>query len=490
MASSVEWRQYPIYRGSSCAAGRRPGERMRLLAWPVLLWRALGPEYRRRRLNLFQRAVLGLLLAGRRTATEIAERLVLHRDFVALILVQLASLGLLDASHRPIPDRSAKALADDDDFDSDLVVGRVVSDPFSGQLWPRFVEREFTLTEVEVNAKGWPEVVSGSAGAPRRESAFVVAMPDRPHVEPPRADAILWATRQHRRGYDEQQGDALPPTRLAGARCLDVKPEHALVLLRVRVSSGEWTVDDPVDVGEHPFFQRMIDQRINDERKSGQASALSNWLVPRLEEADPTLGSLQATARRAAEDRLPQLATCRDGLLRERIFAMQRARLEAELIDSPADKHDDVAVKAQQALEHVVAAILRSDRHKSDVTRLHKEDEALNKQLYEACAHVCGFETPLPKTLVGARAGKVRHAFESREGSLRPLVLAALLGASARETHPFRSASRRCPGLLGVLDSVASARDPAAHGGKNSRQQDAVDVVEHTYQALEALLPE
>ncbi|MDP3277905.1 MAG: hypothetical protein Q8Q09_22160 [Deltaproteobacteria bacterium] len=490
MASSAEWRRYPIYRASPRAAGRRPGERVRLLAWPALLWRALGPEYRQRRLNLFQRAVLGLLLAGRRTAVEISERLVLHRDFVALILVQLASLGLLDASHRPISDRSAKALADDDDFDADLVVGRVVSDPFSGQLWPRFIEREFSVAEVEVNPRGWPEVVSGSAGAPRRESAFVVSMPDPPRVEPPSPDAILWATRQHRRGYDEQERDELPPARLAGAQCLDAEPERALVLLRVRVLSGEWTVDDPVDVGDHPFFQRMIEQRIDDERKRGKSSALSDWLVPPLEDADPTLGALQASARHAAENRLPRPAICGDQGLWERIVAMQRARLEADLVGSPADKHDDVAVKAQQALEHVVAGILREDRHRDDLTRLHKTDEALNKQLYEACAKECGFETPLPKTLVGARAGKVRQAFESRQGSLRPLVLAALLGASARETHPFRLASGRCPTLLRVLNSVASTRDPAAHGGQSPRQQETIDVVEHAYQALEALLPE
>jgi hypothetical protein len=151
--------------------------------------------------------------------------------------------------------------------------------------------------------------------------------------------------------------------------------------------------------------------------------------------------------------------------VRERLVAMQRAWLEASLDDAPADKWDDVLVKAQRAAER---ALRVAHEPWCAVTPplfmdLAESDKALNQQLLDAIAGELGFSTPLPPTLASVRRGKVQHAEDSGSGSLRPLVVLALLSAGRDRAHPLHRAARRHVDLLERLDRLAQARDRAAH---------------------------
>jgi hypothetical protein len=168
---------------------------------------------------------------------------------------------------------------------------------------------------------------------------------------------------------------------------------------------------------------------------------------------------------------------------------MKRAHLEATRADGPRDKQEDVVVKAQQAVEHLLCALVERARGR-DVLAVVTRDEEANAALYVAIARDCGFAGPLPKSLLGVRGGKVKSAYESRTGSLRPLLLAALLAARTRPDHALRGAAARSPGLLADLDELARARDPAAHGGGSKRQKVDLDrVLMVAFDAIEQLLP-
>ena len=89
--------------------------------------------------------------------------------------------------------------------------------------------------------------------------------------------------------------------------------------------------------------------------------------------------------------------------------------------------------------------------------------EPFNEELLNGVAGEYGFTTPLPPTLARVHRGKVLAAWENGRGTLRPLVLAALLEGRSRPEQPLRTAARREPKLLARLDRVACLRDPAAH---------------------------
>jgi hypothetical protein len=486
----ASWRDLPIVRFRPSTA-IEDGERVEWIFWPTLAWRVIGPRARPRALNLVQRAVLGMIVAGRRRADEIAEALCLHRELVALVIHELESMRALDAAQQPT--QAGKTLLTDDDDDHDeYVVARVFSDPFTGELWPRLVERDLPLLAAEENDRGWPVIVTGTRGSPQRDSPFVVEMPaDRIEREPSSSE-ILRAARIHARhlrdGEDNGEFDA-PPTRMGRASCIAARCEPMFLAVRVRVGGVDWSVDDPFGIGESPRMRRAIERRIAQERAKRGQSPLSKRFAPQVDAARAeTLRELQAHASFTVNQRLPALLRG-DDTLTERLVAMQRAHLEALQEGSPRDKHEDVVVKAQQAVEHMFCSLLERVRSRDDLVVL-SSNESFNATLYEGIARACGFEGPLPKSLLGVRAGKVKSAFESRMGSLRPLVLATLLGARERPDHPLRRAGARSPALLKRLDALASARDPAAHGGKRSRQTVALDdVMEIAFDAVEQLLP-
>lgn len=487
----ASWRDLSVvrFRPSTTIA---EGERIEWLLWPAFAWRVIGPVPRERELNLVQRAVLGLLIAGRRTADEIAGRLCLHRELVALVIHELEATRALDAGQRPTARGRALLAEGDDDTVDDVVVGRVFSDPFTGEVWPRLVERDLPLIALEENERGWPVITTGTRGAPRRDRAYAVEMPASPVVRVPTPIEILRAARLHARHLRDGDDDAEideRPSRLGRVSSLTNDRERLLLAVRVRVGADDWSVDDPFGVGESQRMRRAIERRIDAERARGGRSPLRERFVPQVDEARAqTLRELQKLAEFEVEERLPAVIRGHESLV-ERLVAMKRAHLEASQQGSPRDKREDVIVKAQQAVEHVFCGLLERSRGRDDVMVL-THDETVNATIYEEIARDCGFEVPLPKCLAGVRAGKVRHAVESRTGSLRPLVLACLLGARARSDHPLRLAGGRRPALLARLDALARERDPAAHGGRRRCQNlELDDVLEITFDTIEQLLP-
>ena len=79
--------------GTYLKFGERPHGSARAVLWPVWVHRVLYPEVTRARLNLFQRAVLGLIRAQVVRAEAIAELTNLHEDLVKLILAFLSKVA-------------------------------------------------------------------------------------------------------------------------------------------------------------------------------------------------------------------------------------------------------------------------------------------------------------------------------------------------------------------------------------------------------------
>jgi hypothetical protein len=99
------------------------------------------------------------------------------------------------------------------------------------------------------------------------------------------------------------------------------------------------------------------------------------------------------------------------------------------------------------------------------------QDRTAAKELFSGLAGVLGFSPDPPRTLVSVQPGKVVSALQHGVGSLRPLLLAALLAARDDEQHPLRSLARSDPGFLVQLDDVAGLRDGAAHAGQEDQDR-------------------
>ena len=117
----------------------QPYGRSEPLLWPVHVYRILYPEVQSKKLNLFQRAVLGLARAGCQVPQEISDLLGLHLQMVVLILAQCNSNGWIDSWSR-ITENGISLLDDDEDRSSNLKAGLLFRDAMSDSFWPRIID--------------------------------------------------------------------------------------------------------------------------------------------------------------------------------------------------------------------------------------------------------------------------------------------------------------------------------------------------------------
>ncbi len=434
---------------------RRP----RWVLWPASAWRVVAPRPRPRALNVLQRAALGLSMAGVQRAEDIGRKLLIATDLAAFILEELRGAGWVDAGHRPTQ-AGRRALEEDlREAVEDTSVGWVFTDPLTGQIWPRFHDGELPYAELERQEDRKPLLLSGTIGDPRRDPAFEIRLrpQDQAHVARPPAEDVLRAARAHRRQHDWED-EPVAADAPALQRVLFVLEEPTDCHLATRVwqpPAGDWQVDDPFGIGQSLRLRRWIEARMETD------PALRDWLesVVLGDVQDASLASLTTEATWLVDERggaamraLPQL--------HERLVAMQRAFLETKMDDCPDDKWEDVAIKAQRAAERAFLEV--REAHPAGLTL--SVDEEFNETLVNELAELAGFQVPLPASLARVRRGKVVHALESGSGSLRALVLVALLGTHDAE-HPLRRAAAEFPTLLHKLDELAATRDRAAHEG-------------------------
>lgn len=430
--------------------------------WPVLAWRVVAPVPRERALNFFQRAVLALARAGVVRVVDVAERLMIAPDLAGLVIQELRGLGSLDHSGGPTH-RGLQTL-DDIEFEppEDATFGHVLSDPFTGKLWPRFVTGDVPLADVEPDDEGWLVLLGGSAGAPWKDRTYSVTpgARDRLRITQPSAADVLRVARRTRRQRDLED-DARDIPRLQRVSFVDERPQpYWLAVCVRRHDSGDWMVDDPLGRGESIEARAQIEAVLDRHQELRRR-------IKRLvgdNSGAPSLTELQTRAAFDIEERLT-MAIRQHEPVRERLVAMQRAWLEASLEGAPADKWDDVLVKAQRAAERTLRVAHEPWCAATPplFMDLAESDKALNQQLLDAIAGELGFSTPLPPTLASVRRGKVQHAEDSGSGSLRPFTILALLSAGRDRAHPLRQAARRHVDLLERLDRLAQARDRAAH---------------------------
>ena len=465
----------------------RPKDRwsqQRYLLYPVRRYRVSSP-IPFRQVNILEKAVLGMCRAGVVEAAEIGRHLLIDKDLAALIVSQIADLQSVD-SRGNLTERGKKNLEDETSIAQDVKTGFIFQDPWTGDLFPRFVERE-QYADVRFNGSGFPELVLGTTGNPNYQSAF---MPQVKNIieRQPSPPEIIKAVLEHKKTLnnvrrsvggddDDWTFEKIPnidrvtfiddePTDLWLATCIYV-PED--------LSSGyPWNVCDPFGLGNSPWLLRKLERHLKNGTIPGLEKFLLNILSDRQKEPfnnfDDWLILADRKARLQVENKLSPAIRKWEELF-EDFVTLERSCIEAEKVtDSKIliDKLEDILTKSQKAAERLLKHFQQDYPTKGKAERL-SERRQLNHQTLNNYAKNAGFTQPLPPGLLSVDRNSIRKAADYGNGSLRALILATLLVTPDHSTHPLRLAAQACPDLLHLLDELAAKRNTAAH---NSNQGD------------------
>lgn len=457
----------------------------RFVLWPALMYRVVAPEVRDRRLNVIQKAVLGMCRAGTTNVQRIGERLHIHADLAAIVYLELRERRLLGANG--LPTEKGRELFEEETLESSrLVTGHVFQDPWSGDLWPRFIDR-LDYVELQQNPRsGFPDLVLGSKGKPRRERAFMVLPGELAIPAVPGALEIIRATLRHRsalrRAEAYEAADEDDTSAIAGSVALqrvalvDDQPTPVFVtsfLYLPESGDGEWHACDPFGLGVSPALRRALEREMR--TSAPLRSVLENMIGRSLDEQVEAQQRWVGEVRAAAIGNLEKALTvnARDLPQYEDLVALEYAHVEAGLLGASCPEHKlrELLGAARRALEGTFRAIF--DRHPPQqvwrrvyTDRRPVEDEAYCQGVYEASARAVGFRVPLPEALARVKPNHVKAACYPDGGwRLRGAIVAAVLAARDDRAHPLRRAAALEPRLLELLDDVARKAGGAVHAG-------------------------
>ena len=479
----------------------------RFVLWPSFMYRVVAPEVRDRQLNVLQKAVFGMCRAGVTTVDGIGARLHIHPDLAEIIAQELLQRGLLNKNG--LPSSKGNDVYAQETLDAGaLVTGHVFQDPWTGDLWPRFIER-LDYVELQQNpTSGFPDLVLGSKGKPRRERAFMVLADELPHPPAPTVSDILRATHRHRSALrrsesyessDEEDTFARASgTTLERVSLVDDHPTPVLVTTFIYLAetgdlAGEWHACDPFGLGVSPTLRRAIERetRSSTPLRAVVESMLGESLDLQREAQQRLVAEVRAMAF-ANIDNLLSLGA-RDLPQYEDIIALESARIEAELLGEccPEHKLRDLLGTARRALEATFQAIFDRTPPGQIWKRVYKQDRGRNVPIedfgwyYEAAAKSVGFNIPLPQSLAGVLPNHVKAAcYPSGGWRLRGAIIAALLAARESNLHPLRNAAAKEPDLLKLLNEVAEAGGAVHAGAPASSVESVRPVVAKVYRAV------
>lgn len=477
--------------GTYLKFGGAPRGEKRPVLWPVLVHRVLYPDAKRPQLNLFQRAVLGLIRARTVQAEAIAELTGLHPNLIRLILAQGWSNGWLVENASALTPGGERLLDDEAVDDANLKSGYLLQDALTGQFWPRLVAQ---LNQVEPKSPlaRYPEFMDERKNG-RSIRPFVI-MGGKSDLPPLDHESLMLAYRDYREDYraSQQLGQGSPLSKqisLQGVQRLDDAPQSARVLVWVTADDyglDLWSIKDPFELRENAWWLQNTLRQVIECDKSLLAHLQPLVAIPRADnqsveqwlEALRNQTELQVLIEFPWVERQPDIKRHLAALLMRREKLQQGDRSEQEL--------DAALMECQKLLEVVMQWLIRS--YPADIGQLPKQqriDQKTNQRILSAL-QIPAFTADVIRPLSGQEINQVIRACTRPKSSLKALLFAAAMGTLNAPQHPLKVLTDRELQLTRLL-ALADLRNQSSHAqssftGRESTQltgQMALDSIQY-----------
>lgn len=457
--------------GTYLKFNERPRATSRSILWPVLVHRVLYPEPRQPELNLFQRAVLGLVRASRCRQEDIAELTGLHPELIALIVAQGISNGWLTSGADELTDKGQRLLDDEEDESTNLKAGFLLQDAITGDFWPRMVTRLEQVEVIDPQAK-FPEFsIERRTGQTFRP---FLARAKKQNLPPLDNDLLARAYRDYRQDYraSQQLGDMQAQSdyvRLQGVQRLDESPDSARVVVWVtgdEEGDDLWLVKDPFGLREIAWWlEDGLAQQLDSDKNlrtylAGlvgipEAGAMSNeeWL--------------KEIQKRTELDILIEFPWVESQPDIKRYFA-RLLKWERKIDSGLAwDSELEAALgDCQKLLEVVMQWLIKTyPANVGEIPRSGKPDWGLNERLLGALG-IPAFTGEVTRSLARQDLRQVIRACDNPTSSLKALLFAAGMGALAQDQHPLKVLPDEDLRIEKLL-KLADLRNQSSHGQSN-----------------------
>ena len=448
---------------------RPPGGRP--LLWPVRVWKALYPEQRVLKLNLFQQAILGFARARCRDSAEMAELLGLDRELVAFIIAtQLIPNGWLEISGG-VTAKGERILEEAQDASEEVRIGYAYQDAISGDWLPRFTEQLPEIEATGINERGYPlfryDRDSGKEDCPFRLGHLREDTVDEP--------ALFAAFKQYRTDHRHarQRDDDLPAPVRSDSLCLAEDSAQPMWLwtwiFPDKAGPEPWLVADPFGLqtavswlrkplqqvlSQNDGAARYIADAIGEARSRGMSD--EEWLRSLENQIDLTV-----LADYAWSAKVPRISEYLKSVLRRNECLASRNKFFQEDLNS-------LLMETHNLAESVFQWLLR--KFQVDVRRLPVKDERWTRERASAIFRklpVAPLADDIIERLASQNLREIKNALRRQNSSLKALMFAALLSTVEHDSHPLIKISPQTLALDRILDMADARNRKAGHAGRD-----------------------
>lgn len=484
------------------------------ILWPAWAYRVVAPEVRDRKINVLEKAVLGLCRAGVTIAQEIALKIHIHPDLAVHIMLGLRQNGFIGYGGLPTQ-KGIDVLQEETLEDHKLITGYFFQDPWELSLWPRFVEK-LDYADLEFTDNGFPHLVFGSTGKPWYQRAYM-QFPER-NADPrePGATEILRRTCQHRRDlrnassfqqWEEEFLDDMGSVPLERISIVDEHPEPVFLTTYLYLPKDgtdiDWYVCDPFGLGHSPFLRRLIEKRI-DQYKEKQVQQyrglfkavnrlIGNSLHTDFKDYNETLEKLRGDAVLTVENNLSSKIRSHKKAyknLTDMEYSLKKAGERCSGQEVRA-----IMTEARITLEALFGDIKESYPTNGVWKKLYvngkpNSDREFIRELLNRAADKIGFQTPIPSAIANVKPGQIKSVADYDDNwRLRPAVIAAILAASEQPEHPLYAAAKTEALLLEQIEEIIKAAGESVHAGDGKLEIASVqEMVDKVYGMVKLLL--
>lgn len=447
--------------------GAKPKGKLRALLWPVLVHRVIYPEMQKRKMNMFQRAVLALLRARVSSVSELANFTGLHEDLIRLVMSQCQASNWLDQDGKSVTPEGERMLDELDEDATELKSGYVFQDALTGRFWPRF---STSLHELEIlnPADKFPKFIeSRQSGRVIKPVLVREKKNNTPDID---ISSLMHAYRDYKDDFNamRQLGETaeyLPQIKLSSIQSVDIHPKSARVLVWLSASEQHeqpFYVQDPFELRHQAWW---LQDALSEAVKSDQVllrtiSEVVNKPIWEKQTVDEWLLALRQHASIKVLAEYPWLDSYSDI---SRYLAVVLEWNEKLCAYSPAQNELESAVLDCQKLLEVFFQwmIKRYPADKKIFPNNPRNDWDVNAAALNALA-IPSFSEGVIETLKRIPVNKLHKVVLKPGESLKTLVVAAAFGGGSFTDHPLRALSAEQLQLMTLL-TLANVRNDSGH---------------------------
>ncbi len=460
---------------------------IRTILYPLWGYRITAPSITNRRLNHFQKAVLGLLQCGIANIDKIAELLGIAKELSAYVFEQLRGKGLIfaDGTLSKRGQDYHYELAEGDLNSEDFEVGYIFQDMWTHKLYPHFEQKisNFEL-DYEYSDEGRITLDVGTVGAPDPIYPFIVYPPDRQPKVYPESLQILEAIRVfHQHQWNSLKGrQQIPKTSDSSIDKISLIGSDAIqcyvqCLLHFPSMGNHWSITDPFRKGLNPKIKKQLESLL--DHNDGLSNLIQSMEQKMNDQQEATLKNNQSESKPLKEKLTDHFG---DGVLRfgdiyEILFDLwhqhERWTLEENYKRSNARGLLSTTGVLMEALLSIVNQVQQTEIE--ELKPLLSEDKDMNVGILDAIAEKFQFNIPLPSLLTRVSGSTLINEYKYEKGSTRPKAVISLLAANNEPLHPLRAIGPVYPDLFNRIDSIAQLRDPMQHYSAVSIQDSEIE---------------